>query len=43
MTVIGLCLGGGQIGLGGVATALGVITLWALKWLDRRIPRKGAR
>ena len=41
MTVIGLCLGGGQIGLGGVATALGVITLWALKWLDRRIPREG--
>ena len=40
MTVIGLCLGGGQIGLGTVATALGVITLWTLKWLDQRIPRE---
>ena len=42
MTVMSACVsGGGQIGLGGVATALGVITLWALKWLDRRIPREG--
>jgi len=40
VTVIGLCLGGGQIGLGGSATILGMITLWALKWIDRRMPRK---
>jgi putative Mg2+ transporter-C (MgtC) family protein len=39
MTVIGLCLGGGQFGLGIAATLLGVFTLWALKWLDLRIPR----
>lgn len=39
MTVIGLCLGGGQLGLGMVATLLAVLTLWALKWLDMRIPR----
>lgn len=40
MTVIGLCLGGGQLGLGVTATLLGVITLWAFKWLDMRIPRE---
>lgn len=40
MTAIGLCLGGGQLGLGIAATVLGVITLWALSWLDRRIPRE---
>ncbi len=33
MTAIGLCLGGGQLGLGIAATVLGVITLWALSWL----------
>lgn len=37
--MIGLCFGGGQIVLGIVAAALAVITLWALIWLDRRIPR----
>jgi putative Mg2+ transporter-C (MgtC) family protein len=40
VTVIGLCLGGGQIILGMVATALAVITLWGLKWLDLMIPRE---
>lgn len=40
MTVIGLCLGGGQIVLGIVATALAVITLRALQWVDRAIPRE---
>jgi putative Mg2+ transporter-C (MgtC) family protein len=40
MTVIGLCLGGGQIGLGMAATVLSVLTLWALKWLDVRMPRE---
>ena len=39
MTVIGLCLGGGQIVLGIVSTALAVITLRALQWVDRAIPR----
>ncbi len=39
VTVIGLCLGGGQLGLGVVATVLAVLTLWALRWLDVRIPR----
>lgn len=39
-TVIGLCLGGGQLELGVTATMLAVITLWALRWLDMRIPRE---
>jgi len=38
-TVIGLCFGGGQLVLGGCATALTVLTLWALVALDIRIPR----
>lgn len=40
MTVIGLCLGGGQLVLGIVATLLAVITLWILKWVDIMIPRE---
>jgi putative Mg2+ transporter-C (MgtC) family protein len=40
VTVIGLCLGGGQIGLGVSATILSVITLWGVKWLEMRIPRE---
>jgi putative Mg2+ transporter-C (MgtC) family protein len=40
MTVIGLCLGGGQLALGIAATALAVITLWILKWIDLNIPRE---
>jgi len=33
-TVIGLCLGGGQIALGCVATLLGLFALWVLKWVE---------
>src|SRR5579872_3896208 len=40
VTVIGLCLGGGQLVLGMVATLLAVITLWILRWVDRIIPRE---
>lgn len=40
VTVIGLCLGGGQLVLGVVATLLAVITLWILRWVDRIIPRE---
>lgn len=39
-TVIGLCLGGGQLGLGIVSTALGLFTLWGMQWIDVRIPRE---
>jgi putative Mg2+ transporter-C (MgtC) family protein len=40
MTVIGLCLGSGQLLLGTVATILAVVTLWALKWVEVAIPRE---
>jgi putative Mg2+ transporter-C (MgtC) family protein len=40
MTVIGLCLGGGQLWLGMGATLLAMLTLWVLKWIDKRIPRE---
>src|ERR1700753_901531 len=40
VTVIGLCLGGGQLILGIAATLLGVLTLWGLKWIDIVIPRE---
>jgi putative Mg2+ transporter-C (MgtC) family protein len=36
-TVVGLCLGGGQLGLGVVATVLGVFALWGLKLFERRL------
>ena len=34
VTVVGLCFGGGQILLGAVATAVGVVVLWGMKWLE---------
>ncbi|HZM01655.1 MAG TPA: MgtC/SapB family protein [Candidatus Saccharimonadales bacterium] len=34
VTVMGLCFGGGQIGLGLTALALGMATLWLLKWVE---------
>lgn len=37
VTVIGLCFGGGQIGLGAVGTVLALITLSGLKWLEHRL------
>ncbi|HEY1793596.1 MAG TPA: MgtC/SapB family protein [Opitutaceae bacterium] len=35
VTVMGLCFGGGQLGLGLAAFAIGVLVLWALKWVER--------
>ncbi|MBR0939017.1 MgtC/SapB family protein [Bradyrhizobium jicamae] len=40
ITIIGLCLGGGQLALGCVGTAMGVVTLSVLKWIDVKIPRR---
>jgi putative Mg2+ transporter-C (MgtC) family protein len=37
VTVIGLCFGGGQIGLGIVGTAIGVGVLWGLKALEKHL------
>ncbi len=43
-TVIGLCLGAGQLGLGAAATALGVLALWGLKYVEEMLRREhGAR
>jgi len=40
VTVIGLCIGGGQLALGMVTTGLAVLTLWVLKWVDVAVPRE---
>jgi len=44
VTVIGLCLGGGQIVLGLAATAIGLFALWGLEWFEQRLRQAhGAR
>ncbi|TGQ37322.1 MULTISPECIES: MgtC/SapB family protein [unclassified Mesorhizobium] len=40
MTAIGLAFGGGQYGLGAAGTALTLVILLVLKWVDLRIPRE---
>jgi len=40
VTVIGLCLGGGQIGLGIAATAIGLAALSALHWIEAWLRRE---
>jgi putative Mg2+ transporter-C (MgtC) family protein len=37
MTVIGLCFGGGQLGLGLVATGIGMFALQGLRWIENRL------
>jgi putative Mg2+ transporter-C (MgtC) family protein len=37
VTVVGLCFGGGQLGVGVAATLLGLFLLWGLQWLERRL------
>lgn len=39
VTVIGLCLGGGQLGLGLAGLALALIVLWGLRWLEKVLPQ----
>ena len=39
VTVAGLCLGGGQLGLGIAGTIIGSVILWAMKWVDDHIAR----
>jgi putative Mg2+ transporter-C (MgtC) family protein len=34
VTFMGLCFGGGQLGLGLVMLLLGIFVLWALKWVE---------
>lgn len=38
-TVVGLCMGGGQVILGCVATVLGCVVLWYLKWFEAQLDR----
>jgi putative Mg2+ transporter-C (MgtC) family protein len=38
VTVMGLCFGGGQLGLGLFALAIGIIILWVLKSVELRLP-----
>jgi putative Mg2+ transporter-C (MgtC) family protein len=40
MTTIGLCFGGGQLGLGVAGTILTILTLRAVNWVDVRMPRE---
>lgn len=40
ITAIGLCFGGGQLGVGIAGTVLAAFTLWALKWVGLRIARE---
>jgi len=40
VTVIGLCFGGGQTGIGVAALILGLIVLWCFRWIENRLPRE---
>jgi putative Mg2+ transporter-C (MgtC) family protein len=40
VTVIGLCLGGGQLVLGTVTTVLGIAALQGLRWVEGRLRRQ---
>lgn len=40
VTVIGLCIGGGQIALGLAATILGILALWVLRWIEDGLRRE---
>lgn len=44
VTVMGLCFGGGQLGLGLAALAFAAFVLWCLKWVEHRIgiPRRAS-
>ncbi len=39
VTVLGLCIGAGQIGLGLIGTALGLSVLWGLAIAERHLPQ----
>jgi putative Mg2+ transporter-C (MgtC) family protein len=38
-TVVGLCMGGGQVILGSVSTVIGCIVLWNVKWFEAQLHR----
>jgi putative Mg2+ transporter-C (MgtC) family protein len=37
VTVLGLCFGGGQLALGLIGLAVGLVVLWGLKWAEQHI------
>jgi putative Mg2+ transporter-C (MgtC) family protein len=39
-TVVGLCLGGGQIEIGITAAIVGLLVLWSLTWVESRLRQK---
>jgi putative Mg2+ transporter-C (MgtC) family protein len=39
VTMVGLCLGGGQLVLGMTAAVLGVMVLWCFRWFEALFPR----
>ena len=38
VTVMGLCLGGGQLALGTLTFILGASVLWPMRWIEHRLP-----
>jgi putative Mg2+ transporter-C (MgtC) family protein len=40
VTVIGLCIGGGQIELGLAGSGIGLFALWGLHWIEQVLPRE---
>ncbi|HEY9346717.1 MAG TPA: MgtC/SapB family protein, partial [Inquilinus sp.] len=40
VTVMGLCFGAGELVLGGIAFAIGLVVLWGLKWLEDRVQQE---
>jgi putative Mg2+ transporter-C (MgtC) family protein len=40
VTMLGMCFGAGQLGLGSVATVIGLAVLWALKWVEDMVAQE---
>jgi putative Mg2+ transporter-C (MgtC) family protein len=40
VTMLGMCFGAGQLGLGSVGTVIGLAVLWALKWIEDAIAQE---
>lgn len=40
VTVVGLCFGGGQVGIGSAATGMGLAVVWGLKRVEGRMHRE---
>jgi len=40
VTVVGICLGGGQLALGSATLVIGFLVLWGLKWIEQKTLEK---